>query len=242
MADQNEPLKPDEAAAAQPAEVPPAKVPAAGDGDKPGGVAAFFARRHDPEMAGSNYYIDHWAWGLAAGVIGLIFVAAVLVAIVASAGLPPPEKVNIPAGALYSEGQKALIKEADNQLSALQALSRNYEILAMVMGATAAALTVIVGFIKEHTKSKMFLMAASAALSVFIGTVNPAEKATRFMDAWDQLYAQVNITNAKTTLTEADFLKLAAALARKREAEAAPTPQPPQTPKTPQTPQPPPQQ
>lgn len=167
---------------------------------------------HDPDMAQSNFYIDRRAAPLALGVMVAIGVCAWFVTWVTSWNMPGSLPAVVMDATTFSKGQMELVKEVNRQLAGWLSLSRNYEVLAMVMGATAAALTVLVGFIKEHTKSKMFLMAMSAALSVFIGTVNPAEKATRFLNSWRVLYAEVNVTNAKTSLTEPDFVKLANAL------------------------------
>lgn len=182
---------------------------------------------HDPEMAGSNFYIDRRAWILALGVMLFIGMCTWLFDWMASRNMPPGLPKLIPDTANLSPGQKGLVDEVNRQLETWQSLSHNYEILAMLMGASAASLTVLVGFIKEHTKSKMFLMAMSAALSVFIGVVNPAEKATRFLNSWRVLYTEVNTTNAKTKLTETDFGKVAdalsaaeSALTRKQERDA----------------------
>lgn len=188
---------------------------------------------HDPEMAGANYYIDRRAWVLALGVLGAIAFCTWLVEWVVGWNMPVDVPKVVVDATVFSKGQLELVNEVNRQLKAWLYLSHNYEILAMVMGATAAALTVLVGFIKEHTKSKMFLMAMSAALSVFIGTVNPGEKATRFLNSWRVLYAEVNSTNAKAKLETDDFSKLANALstaesALSQKAEApSPSPAPP---------------
>ena len=193
--------------------IPEPPAPAAAGGEaSPSLMSQVLFPVHDPEMAGSNYYIDRRAWVLAVGVLGAILLATWLVNWVIGWNMPADVPKVVVDASTFSKGQLELVKEVNRQLQAWLYLSNNYEILAMVMGASAAALTVLVGFIKEHTKSKMFLMAMSAALSVFIGTVNPAEKATRFLNSWRVLYAEVNVTNAKDKLGEADFNKLATAL------------------------------
>jgi hypothetical protein len=189
---------------------------------------------HDPEMAGANYYIDRRAWVLALGVLGVIGFFTWFAVWVIGWGIPEGVPRVVKDDGLFSKGQLALVDEVNRQLVAWLYLARNYEILAMVMGATAAALTVLVGFIKEHTKSKMFLMALSAVISVFIGTLNPAEKAARFLNSWRVLYAEVNSTNAKAKLETDDFGKLAdalsaaeSALSQKVETRPAPPAPPP---------------
>jgi len=214
-----------------PKDAKPGQVASGGDGPSSPDVLDKVTRwkklllpQHDPNMANSNYYIDRRAWVLALGVLGCIGICTWFVNFAVGQNMPDGVPVLVSGvtpenpQALQSPptrpltGQGLLVKEVNRQLEAWLSLSHNYETLAMLMGATAAALTVLVGFIKEHTKSKMFLMAMSAALSVFIGTVNPAEKSTRFLNSWRVLYAEVNAANAKNTLTEDDYAKLATAL------------------------------
>lgn len=158
-----------------------------------------------------NFDIDHRAVPLTLGVISIVVVGAVLLNWMVSYDMPPGAPGMAAVDGL-SKGQAALIEEVNRQLKVWLRLARNYDTLALVMGASAAALTVIVGFIKEHTKTKMFLMALSAALSVFIGTVNPGEKATRFINSWRALYLEVNLSNGKTKLGDDDFKRVATAL------------------------------
>lgn len=160
-----------------------------------------------------NFNIDHYATWLAAGLLFLIILVSAGIDYLAHLGLPDGAPQLAPALA-KSAGQAALVDEVNRQLEVWLGLSRNFEFLSMVMGASAAALTVIVGFIREHTKAKMFLMAVSAAFSVITGAVNPGEKATNFMNAWRALYADVNAINAKSAASDADFNKLAETLSQ----------------------------
>lgn len=170
-------------------------------------------------------FIDKYAIPLAIALLAIILITILGIRNFMSAGMPGgiPTLVVGPDIVLKSH-QQSLITEINRQLQAWLALAGHYQLMGIAFGALGAGLTVIVGFVKEHTAGKMFLMAISATISVFVGSLQPSDKAERFMGAWRNLYGAVQEASANSKFDDTTLSNLATALKNSEKSLSISTP------------------
>ena len=73
-------------------------------------------------------------------------------------------------------------------------------------------LTVVIGLMKDHSFTKMWMMGISATLSVALGNMHPNDDQKHYIYAWRMLYAEVERVNSLKEVKDDDLINIAKVL------------------------------